>query len=214
MTRIGAARAGPLGLALLASACASAPEAAPTVTVTTRPEVRLSLQLRSGPGAWPCKSLGAGLEACPVGVTTEEIRFLPGDELVRASIDGRAPPPDRVFEQAFRQLDRDAGPLRIAWLGDASQPRRLGVVTREGGVDDFAAAWLLLLPVRTDELVDHVGLQFLAAVPSRRTLLVLRDDDPDARALAELVMAEHARTEPPLLPGVFFQVTPEGLVPR
>jgi hypothetical protein len=68
--------------------------------------------------------------------------------------------------------------------------------------------------VRTDELVDDLGLQFLAAVPSRRTLLVLRDGDADAKAFAELVMAEHARNEPPLLPGVFFQVTPDGLVPR
>lgn len=177
---------------------------------------RLRLQLRQGSGAAPCKSLGGGVEACPVLVGPGGVEFVTAAHIQQweGARPGGPALSDEAFSLAYLALAASADDLSVKWLGDKSNPKLIGVVTRDSGGDDFAAARLLVLPEKVEALVDDLGLQFLAAIPNRRTLLVLRDEDPAARALAELVMAEQGRLEAPLAPATFFQVTPDGIAPR
>lgn len=201
---------------LLGAACATTPDAAPAPDGDVRLQLgRLRLQLRPGAGAAPCKRLGGGVEACPVLVGPTGVRFVSEAELAAwGEARGGGAMIDEAFALGYRGLELSSSELSVTWLGTAEQPRLLGVIGRPEGADDFAAARLLLLPARIEELADEVGLHFLAAIPNHRTLLVLRDEDPAARALAELVMAEQARLEPPLAAATFFQVTPDGIRAR
>jgi hypothetical protein len=203
-----------LPLLLLLTACASAhpPPAAVAPHRTLRQLAsELQLQLRRGEGAAPCKPVGGGLEACPVLDEPGGLHFLTTAEL-DAMGGGEGPPPaEHAYMIGWLWLMSTVGQAELTWVGDDADPHRVAVLSRPGA-ESFDAARLLALPNRIEGLVDDLGLQFLAAVPDTRTLLLWRDEDPHALALARSLVAERGRSRPPdLVPDRLFVVTPEGI---